>query len=281
MFFVGMTNGDIEQRQGDGSVGRPFSRPDSQVDCRAGAKDRLRSKGRLDAKGRLGAKGQHSAMHGAMTEKVSDKDLVALATKKDKEAYRVLVERYEKKALALAFEVTRTREDAEDVVQEAFVKAYLSLPSFKGDSSFYTWLYRIVYNMAIDVKRKRSRRGGDPMEYDERLGGEGTEQDALGSRRFADPHSSLASREQLVQVQKVLDEISEEHRAVIMLREVEGCSYDEIANVLGISKGTVMSRLFYARKKLMKGLGGLSENETSAGATDGDEVESAGVTARS
>lgn len=205
---------------------------------------------------------------GATVEKVGDKELVSRAAAGDKEAYRVLVEKYQKKCFAIAFEVTRSQEDAEDVVQEAFVKAYLSLPGFKGDSSFYTWLYRIVYNMAIDVKRRRGRQGGDVVEFDERKTVEEGEGTLLAEERFAGPGEAMARKEQARRIREVLGDLSQEHRAVVMLREIEGLSYDEIARVLRINKGTVMSRLFYARKKLQKALADMAPSPFEGAAAD-------------
>ncbi len=204
---------------------------------------------------------------GAM-DKLGDKELVARAAAGNKEAYRLLVEKYQKKSFAIAFEVTRSQEDAEDVVQEAFVKAYLSLSNFKGESSFYTWLYRIVYNMAIDLKRRKMRKGGDVVEFDEHKASEDLENRAFLEERFAGPGEVIARKEQARRLHEVLEGLSGEHRTVILLREVEGMSYDEIAKVLGINKGTVMSRLFYARKRLQKALadiapGGAEQEEQS------------------
>ena len=191
-------------------------------------------------------------------EKLGDRELVARAVLGSKEAYKLLVEKYQKKCFAIAYEVTRSQEDAEDVVQEAFVKAYLSLPGFKGESSFYTWLYRIVYNMAVDLKRRKARQGGERIEFDERKISEELENRGMLEDRFAGPGETISRKEQARRIQQVLDNLSEEHRTVILLREVEGMSYDEIAKVLGISKGTVMSRLFYARRKLQAALSDLA-----------------------
>lgn len=94
-----------------------------------------------------------------------EKLLVRKSLDGDKDAYRELMERYQDRVYRLAFEVLRNPEDAEDVVQESFVKAYLSLKNFRGQASFYTWLYRIVYNMAIDYKRRITRRGGNPLSF--------------------------------------------------------------------------------------------------------------------
>jgi len=178
---------------------------------------------------------------------LDDEDsLVAFAQKGDKDAYRELVERYQKKAFAVAFEITRLREDAEDVVQEAFVKAFLALPHFKGESSFYTWFRRIVYNLAIDLRRHRTRMVED-IEYEDDI-------ITINSAPFPSPNEALSRKEEAKRINNVLDALSPEHRAVIMLRDVEGLSYDEIAQNLNIQRGTVMSRLFYARKYMQKAL---------------------------
>ncbi|MBN8550364.1 MAG: sigma-70 family RNA polymerase sigma factor [Deltaproteobacteria bacterium] len=189
-----------------------------------------------------------------MSEKISDAELVAKASAGDKESYRVLVEKYQQRVFAIAFDVVRSREDAEDIAQESFVKAYLSLPEFKGESSFYTWLYRIAYNMAIDFRRRTVRRGGAPVEFDETRADVVAEASGSVQNRFGSPQELMLRKEESQQIQKVLTEISPEHRAVITLREIEGLSYEEIADVVGVSKGTVMSRLHYARKHLQQGL---------------------------
>lgn len=196
---------------------------------------------------------------------LDDNVLVQMTLKGDKEAYRALVERYQGRLFSTALDIVKTREDAEDVVQETFVKAFLSLGQFKGQSSFYTWLYRICFNMSIDIRRKAGRRGGTHLEYKEHLGvnraavedgardggGTGT---AHQPQRVEGPHDALARKELGRKIQEVLGELSEEHRAVIMLREIDGLDYDEIAQAIGVPKGTVMSRLFYARKALQKAL---------------------------
>jgi RNA polymerase sigma-70 factor (ECF subfamily) len=183
----------------------------------------------------------------------------------DKEAYRALVERYQGRLFTTALDIVKTREDAEDVVQETFVKAFLSLGQFKGQSSFYTWLYRICFNMAIDIRRKAGRRGGTHLEFKENVGvnrAVGTDAGreigggdlATRQQNVEGPHDALARKELGRKIQEVLGELSEEHRAVIMLREVDGLDYEEIAQAIGVPKGTVMSRLFYARKALQNAL---------------------------
>lgn len=183
----------------------------------------------------------------------SDSQLVILARQGDREAYRVLVERYQTRAFGIAYDILKNREDAEDVAQESFVKAFLSLSKFKGEASFYTWLYRIVYNMAIDYRRKIVRHGGSTTEYDEAKHVQQSVGNAAGYNQQG-PYDEIFRKEQASTINRALSEISEEHRAVIVFREVDGMNYDQIAKVVGISKGTVMSRLHYARKKLQKAL---------------------------
>jgi RNA polymerase sigma-70 factor (ECF subfamily) len=205
-----------------------------------------------------------------------DNTLVQMTLKGDKEAYRALVERYQSRLFSTALDIVKTREDAEDVVQETFVKAFLSLGQFKGQSSFYTWLYRICFNMAIDIRRKAGRRGGTHLEFKEHLGvnraavEDGARESGGGGtghhpQRVEGPHDALARKELGHKIQEVLGELSEEHRAVIMLREIDGLDYDEIAKAIGVPKGTVMSRLFYARKALQKALEEFAPPVSSAG----------------
>lgn len=185
-----------------------------------------------------------------MGEPIEDKQLVEQSSSGDREAFRGLVDRYQGKLLRLVTQLVRSREDAEDIVQESFVKAYLSIDSFRGQSSFYTWLYRIAFNMAIDFKRKVSRRGGDsaPLEDVD------TTKNIYTVQTIESPSDVVSRKEQAELISKALHELSEEHRTVIVLREIDGLSYEEIAKVMGISKGTVMSRLHYARKKMQTAL---------------------------
>ena len=208
-------------------------------------------------------------------DKCKEAELVRQSVRGDKEAYHSLVEMHQDRVFALAYEVLRNKEDAEDVAQESFVKAYLSLKDFKGEASFYTWLYRIVYNMAIDLKRKTKVRGGSAAELDESAEGD---EDFLRSK-VAGPHEAALRREELLQLCSALDKISEEHRAVVILREVHGLSYAQIAKVSGVSSGTVMSRLHYARKRLQELLKGYvrgferSSSEAIAGGKKGQTGE--------
>jgi RNA polymerase sigma-70 factor (ECF subfamily) len=194
-----------------------------------------------------------------------DEELVTRTLAGDRDAYRLLVEKYQGKILALALDVLKSREDAEDIVQESFVKAYLSLASFKGESSFYTWLYRIAYNMSIDVRRRTARRGGAHLEFKESASvsrgiAGGNESGGAATavpehlQNVEGPHEALHRKETGAKIQEVLQELSPEHRAVIVLREVDGLDYGEISDATGVPRGTVMSRLHYARKALQKAL---------------------------
>lgn len=191
-----------------------------------------------------------------------DESLVRATLQGDKNAYRVLVERYQARLLTMTYEILGSREDAEDVVQESFVKAFLSLHRFKGESSFFTWIYRIAYNMAIDVKRRNARRGGTHVEYKESSsvkepGDPGVTPPTPVSDAHdpsKDPLEVLAQKEAATAIRSVLRTLSDEHREVVLLREVDGLNYDQISEAVGIPKGTVMSRLHYARKMLQKAL---------------------------
>ena len=154
----------------------------------------------------------------------------------------------------MAGRLTRTHADAADITQEAFVKAYRSLGSFRLEASFYTWLYRIAMNLAIDFTRKRRRL--EKNGFDE---GIATRNDdgSIAEAHVEDGPSRQLERKQLFgRIMDAMAHLPEDQRQVILLRELEGLQYKEIAEVMGIPEGTVMSRLFYARKKLQKLLAG-------------------------
>ena len=183
----------------------------------------------------------------------SDLELVTRVQKGSREDFQLLVERYQQRAFAIAFQILKSREDAQDVVQESFVKAYLSIGSFQGSSSFYTWFYRIVVNMAIDCRRRLGRKARDTSSLDDDPSRslERQVEKSEGSKHSS-PLDTLLRSEQAQQIDQALGSITADHRAVIVLREVEGMRYEEIADTLGVSKGTVMSRLHYSRKSLQQ-----------------------------
>jgi RNA polymerase sigma-70 factor (ECF subfamily) len=183
---------------------------------------------------------------------VDDRELVLAAQRGDRDAFKTLFERYHRRAYALAFGVLRHEDDALDVVQDAFIKAHKYLDKFEGNSSFYTWLYRIVMNLAIDHLRKHRR--VKPVELDEtRIEAEGDE-GLLPRILGGNPARALVDKQIRARIDQALDELSHNHRAVLVMRELEGLSYEDMAQAMSCSKGTIMSRLFHARRNMQKRL---------------------------
>ncbi len=191
---------------------------------------------------------------------VDDADLVAAARRGDRAAFKTLFERYHRRAYGLAFGVVRHPEDALDIVQDAFIKAHRYLDKFEGNSSFYTWLYRIVMNLAIDHLRKHRR--VKPTELDETRihPDEGAESALMPRILGGNPGRALADKQIRHRIDQALDELSENHRTVLVMRELEGLSYEDMAKAMGCSKGTIMSRLFHARKNMQRRLLDLIDN---------------------
>jgi RNA polymerase sigma-70 factor, ECF subfamily len=187
----------------------------------------------------------------------------------DQRAFKLLVERYQRKVYGVALGMLRDKEEARDVAQEAFVKVYKYLDHFKGDASFYTWLYRITVNICIDVIRKKgSGRGDTHVEFDETMAQDHSEANlgALGSKLGTNPQKSALRKELSEKIAAAFQEIPEAHRQILLLREIEGMSYEDLARTLNIPKGTVMSRLFHARLKMQKILSSYLElDEAKAG----------------
>lgn len=206
---------------------------------------------------------------------VDDRELVESARKGDRDAFRVLFERYHRRAYALAFGVLRHQDDALDVVQDAFIKAHKYLDKFEGNSSFYTWLYRIVMNLAIDHMRKHRR--VKPVELDEQhLEGAVGEDSLLPKILGGNPGRALLDKEIRARIDQALSELSENHRSVLVMRELEGMSYEEMAQAMNCSKGTIMSRLFHARKNMQKRLVDLVERAPANDEEDSDDAAASG-----
>ena len=191
---------------------------------------------------------------------VSEADLVRRCQAGDTEAFDELVTRYRTRVFGMIYNMVHSEEDAWDLAQDAFVKAWKSIKRFRGRSSFYTWLYRIVMNVAIDWMRKRQVKSG------------GTEFDEATQLKEIDPASKTAPKADALpyetmergeireRIDQAIAQLTPEHRAVILMKEIEEMQYHEIAEALECSIGTVMSRLFYARKKLQNLLRDVYEN---------------------
>jgi len=206
---------------------------------------------------------------------VDDHDLVEAAKRGDRDAFRTLFERYHRRAYALAFGVVRHQDDALDVVQDAFIKAHKHLDKFEGNSSFYTWLYRIVMNLAIDHLRKHRR--VSPVELDEQQLNAASDDTLLPKLLGGNPGRALMDKEIRARIDAALAELSENHRAVLVMRELEGLSYEEMAKAMNCSKGTIMSRLFHARKNMQKRLVDLVDRPAANGtAEDVDDAAASG-----
>jgi RNA polymerase sigma-70 factor (ECF subfamily) len=178
---------------------------------------------------------------------LADHEIVQLVVEGQQEAYKLLVERYQGRVFRVAYGLMRNREDAREVCQEAFIKAYRNLPNFRRDSSFYTWIYRITVNLGIDQKRKAYRSRETNLD-EARLTPDQAHH--TGPRPMPGPGQSLVRKQLAGRIGEAIASLPEDQRQVIILREVQGLSYKEIAETTGIAEGTVMSRLFYARKKL-------------------------------
>jgi RNA polymerase sigma-70 factor (ECF subfamily) len=185
-------------------------------------------------------------------EAEQDRALIEKARGGDERAFHQLVVRHQRRAFAIALGLVRDENDAREVVQEAFLRVYRSLAGFYGGSSFFTWLYRIVTNLSIDLMRKPSRR---EAEWDDsrRIPDE-SHIPMLSRIDGADPAESVRNSEIQARVEAALAQLPPYHRGVILMREVEGMSYEEMAQAMRVSKGTIMSRLFHARQKLQRAL---------------------------
>ena len=187
---------------------------------------------------------------------VEDDDLALVKRAKsgETEAFRALVVRYQRKIYAVALGIVKDQDLAWDVAQDVFVRAHRGLEGFKGESSFFTWLFRIATHVAIDSVRKERGAKRDDVdevrEADLADAGEGILATGLGN----DPSDTLLRRELALRMASALGTLPEKHRTILVLREVEGLSYEELADRLGIHKGTVMSRLFHARRKMQAAL---------------------------
>jgi RNA polymerase sigma-70 factor (ECF subfamily) len=187
-----------------------------------------------------------------MSDREIDRQLVARAQAGDKRAFELLVEKYQRKLARLLSRFIRDPAEVEDVTQEAFIKAYRALPAFRGDSAFYTWLYRIGINTAKNYLMAMGRRAptSTEVEAEEAEGFDEGEQ----LRDINTPESALLTSEIAETVNKTIEQLPEELRTAIQMREIEGMSYEDIAKAMDCPIGTVRSRIFRAREAIAEQL---------------------------
>jgi RNA polymerase sigma-70 factor (ECF subfamily) len=181
-----------------------------------------------------------------MSDREIDQQLVVRAQSGDKRAFELLVIKYQRKVERLLSRIVRDEAEVEDVAQESFIKAYRALANFRGDSAFYTWLYRIAVNTAKNYLIGKGRRAPTSTGFDAEEA-EGFE-DASALRDIATPDAQLMSKQIGEIVNKTIDALPEELRTAITLREIDGMSYEEIAQIMDCPIGTVRSRIFRARE---------------------------------
>lgn len=187
-----------------------------------------------------------------MGDREIDQQLVERAQRGDKRAFELLVVKYQRKLGRLLSRFVRDPAEVEDVTQEAFIKAYRALPSFRGDSAFYTWLYRIGINTAKNYLVALGRRAPTTTGFDN-MEAEGFE-DAEQLRDSNTPESELEGKEIAATVNRAMDALPPDLRTAITLREIEGLSYEEIASAMNCPVGTVRSRIFRAREAIDRNL---------------------------
>lgn len=177
---------------------------------------------------------------------MDEQKLIALAQQGDPSAFEQLLDRYQKTVYHQAFRLLNNAEDAADVTQEVFIKVWKHLPSFRGESGFATWLYKLTDNAAIDLIRREKKRQGDSSLDDEESAA------FFPADPAPTPHQAAEQKELKQAVAEGLQQLSEEHRRILVMREINGLSYEEIGEILDLSPGTVKSRLARARISLAK-----------------------------
>ena len=196
--------------------------------------------------------------HARMGSTSDDALLVKRVQKGDKGAFDLLVLKYQHKIVNLVSRYVRDSDEALDVAQEAFIKAYRALPRFRGDSAFYTWLYRIAVNTAKNYLVAAKRR---PMDYDLDL--QNPDQYEMHARlNTVDTPEAVALKDEMQrQINKSINDLPPDLRTAIILREIDGMSYEEIAQTMECPVGTVRSRIFRAREAISKGIASLADDE--------------------
>lgn len=177
-----------------------------------------------------------------------DEELVARTKAGDASAFDQLIVRYSPRLYGLLYNMTSNHEDTNDLLQEVFAKAYRSIKGFQGKSSFYTWMHSISVNMAINFLKKRNRRAA--MSLDDVDNGIANDPDFIEATRGSDPSHQANLTELQKRLNEAMQKLSEEHRAVVTMFDIQGMPHAEIAKIMGTSEGTVRSRLFYAHRQL-------------------------------
>ena len=177
-----------------------------------------------------------------------DADLVRRAQEGDTQAFDELVMNYSRKLYGLVYNMTSNKEDAHDLLQDIFAKAYRSLRRFRGNSTFYTWIYSIAVNMTLNFLKKRKRRAG--YSFDDVDSGIQNDPAFIDQAHGANPRRQSNINELQKKLNEAMQTLSEDHRSVVTMFDIQGMPHAEISQILGVSEGTVRSRLFYAHKQL-------------------------------
>jgi RNA polymerase sigma-70 factor (ECF subfamily) len=197
---------------------------------------------------RKAANGGEEAAAGQKPVETGEMELVTRAREGDLGAYDDLVRRYQERIYATLYHMTSNHEDANDLAQEAFIKAFHALKSFKGGSSFYTWVYRIAVNKTINFLKQRKNRTQISLDDIDFNAEHDPDLVALISDKTPRRDVNLAELQEKLNV--AMQKLSESHRLVVTLHDIQGLSHEEIAKIMGCNIGTVRSRLFYARQQL-------------------------------
>ena len=181
-----------------------------------------------------------------------DREIVARSQAGDPEAFDELVIKYSPKLYAMIYNMTGNREDTYDVLQDVFAKAYRSIRRFRGKSAFYTWIYSISVNMTLNFLKKRGRR--KQLSLEELTPSSALDQEYQEATAFSNPVREADIHELQIRLNEAMLELSEDHRTVVTLFDIQGMPHAEISIILGVSQGTVRSRLFYAHRQLQNHL---------------------------
>jgi RNA polymerase sigma factor (sigma-70 family) len=182
-----------------------------------------------------------------------DAELVARAQQGDLHAFDELVRRHSPRLYSLIYHMTSHREDSNDLLQEVFAKAFRSLGRFRGQSQFYTWLYSIATNMTLNFLKKRNRRAR-AMSLDDLDAGVERDEDFIALTTPRSPEKEASLKELQKKLNEAMQSLSDDHRAVVVMYDIQGLPHAEISRIMGVSEGTIRSRLFYAHRQLQSQL---------------------------